>query len=270
VTYDGVNQTVFSDAYYNLTAGNSSGTKTLGGALIVANNLVINAGVTVDVSSSNDYSISVGGALENNGTFSAQDGMVTFNGSDNQIFTPGSSSYYNITLNNAGDDKLLTIASDLEIDHDLTLTDGTLDLDTNDPAISIAGDLAIADGAVWTKGSGTATFDGVTQFMSDANNTPNNLGNALINSTQMTVTTDATFTSVQISLGGKNILNTGTTMAITGALTITGELEMADGSVVDAGGDVTVAGTLDMDASLHYPTETQIFLHLQSGATIHI
>ena len=182
VTYDGVNQTVFSDAYYNLTAGNSSGTKTLGGTVTVANDLVINAGVTIDVSSSDDYSISVGGALENNGTFSAQDGMVTFNGSDNQIFTPGSSSYYNITLNNAGDDKLLTIAGDLEVDHDLTLTDGTLDLETNDPAIAIAGDLAIADGAVWTKGNGTATFDGVTQSMSDANNTPNDLGDALINS----------------------------------------------------------------------------------------
>jgi hypothetical protein len=34
-------------------------------------------------------------------------------------------------------------------------------------------------------------------------------------------------------------------------LTITGELEMADGSVVDAGGDVTVLllGTLDMDGT---------------------
>jgi len=251
VTYDGTAQTVFSDAYYNLTAGNSSGTKTLGGTVTVANDLVINAGVTIDVSSSDDYSISVGGALENNGTFSAREGTVIFNGSDNQIFTPGSSSYYNITLNNAGDDKLLTIAGDLEIDHDLTLTDGTLDLDTNDPAISIAGDLAIADGAVWTKGSGTATFDGATQSLSDANTTPNDLGGALINSTQMTVTTDAIFTSVQISSASITIVNPSISFTVNGALTITGELEMADGSVVDAGGDVTVAaaGTLDMDGT---------------------
>jgi hypothetical protein len=106
--------------------------------------------------------------------------------------------------------------------------------------------------------------------MSDANNTPNNLGNALINSTQMTVTTDATFTSVQISLGGKNILNTGTTMAITGALTITGELEMADGSVVDAGGDVTVAGTLDMDGSSRLKMEEDLSFSGVMEASIHI
>jgi hypothetical protein len=207
VIYDGVNQTVFSDVYYNLTAGGGSGIKTLGGAVAVGNDLVINAGVTVDVSSSDNYSINVGGALENNGTFSAQDGMVTFNGSDNQIFTPGSSSYYNITLNNAGDDKLLTIAGDLEIDHDLTLTDGILDLDTNDPAISVAGDLAISDGAVWTKGDGTATFDGATQSLSDANTTPNDLGDALIDCDILTVATNATVTSIQISSGSIAIIN---------------------------------------------------------------
>ena len=161
---------------------------------------------------------------------------------------------------NAGDDKLLTIASDLEIDNDLTLTDGTLDLDTNDPAISIAGDLAIADGAVWTKGSGTATFDGVTQSMSDANNTPNNLGGALINSTVMTVTTDATFTSVQISSASVTIVSSSVSFIVNGALTITGELEMADGSVVDAGGDVTVAaaGILDMDGTSRLKVEEDL------------
>jgi hypothetical protein len=256
VTYDGVDQEVLTYIYNNIVIGGSSGTKTLAGATTVNSNLTVNVGVTFDVTSSGDYSVSVGGSLENNGTFSAREGTVTFNGADDQIFTSGSSSYYNIILNNAGgDDKLLTISGNLIIDNDLTLTDGSLDFDTNDPDISIAGDLVIADGAVWTKGSGTATFDGVTQFMSDANNTPNNLGNALINSTVMTVTTDATFTSVQISLGGKNILNTGKTLAITGDLTITGELEMADSSVVDAGGDVTVSGTLDMIGSARLKME---------------
>jgi hypothetical protein len=195
VTYDGDDdQDIVADGYYNLTAG-GGGTKTLVGAVTVANDLVINDGVTVDVSSSDDYSISVGGALENNGTFSAQDGTIIFNGSDDQEFTTGGNSFHNITLNNTGgDDKTLAIVGDLVIDNNLTLTDGTLDLDTNDPAISIGGDLEIFDGAVWTKGGGTATFGGGTQSLSDANNTPNDLGDAFINSTQMTVTTDATFT----------------------------------------------------------------------------
>ena len=177
VTYDGVDQEVLTDIYNNIVIGGSSGTKTLAGAITVNSNLTVSVGVTFDVTSSGDYSVSVAGSLENNGTFSAREGTVTFNGSDDQIFTPGSSSYYNIILNNAGgDDKLLTIAGNLVINNDLTLTDGTLDFDTNDPDISIAGDLTIADAAVWTKGSGTATFNGATQSLSDGNTTPNDLG----------------------------------------------------------------------------------------------
>jgi hypothetical protein len=47
VTYDGVDQTVFSDDYYNLTAGGGSGTKTLGGAVTVAGDLTIDTDVTI-------------------------------------------------------------------------------------------------------------------------------------------------------------------------------------------------------------------------------
>jgi hypothetical protein len=250
VTYDGVNQIVFPDIYYNLTAGGGSGTKTLGGAVTVDNDLVIDAGVTFDVFSSENYSVSVGSVLENNGTFSAQEGTITFNGSYSQVFTPGSSTYYNITLNNAGDDKLLVIAGDLDIQNELTLTNGALDLDTNDPAISIGGDLAIISGTEWIKGDGTVTFDGVTQSLSDANTTPNDLGDALINSyISMTVATNVIFTSFEISSDSKSIVDSSVTLMIAGALTISGELEMADGSVVDAGGDGTVSGTLDMDGT---------------------
>jgi hypothetical protein len=47
VTYDGVDQVVFSDDYYNLTAGGGSGTKTLGGAVTVAGDLTIDTDVTI-------------------------------------------------------------------------------------------------------------------------------------------------------------------------------------------------------------------------------
>ena len=80
--------------------GGASGTKTLAGATTVNSNLTVYVGVTFDVTSSGDYSVCVGGSLENNGTFSAREGTVTFNGADDQIFTSGSSYYYNIILNN--------------------------------------------------------------------------------------------------------------------------------------------------------------------------
>ncbi|MDP6143997.1 MAG: hypothetical protein QGF49_07615, partial [Candidatus Marinimicrobia bacterium] len=61
--------------------------------------------------------------------------------------------------------------------------------------------------------------------------------------------TNVTVTSFEISSGSITIINPSIPFTVNGVLTITGELEMADASVVDAGGDVTVAaaGRLDMD-----------------------
>ena len=60
------------------------------------------------------------------------------------------------------------------------LTAGTLDLSTSNPTISIGGNLTIANGAVWTKGSGIVTFDGSSQTYSDNNTTKQNIGNIQI------------------------------------------------------------------------------------------
>ena len=95
------------------------------------------------------------------------------------------------------------------------------------------------------------TFDGATQLLSDANTVSNYLGDALIDCDILTVATNATVTSVQILSGTRATINPSVSFTVNGSLTITGELEMTDGSVVDAGGDVTVtaAGTLDMDGT---------------------
>ncbi|MDP6143953.1 MAG: hypothetical protein QGF49_07375, partial [Candidatus Marinimicrobia bacterium] len=50
-------------------------------------------------------------------------------------------------------------------------------------------------------------------------------------------------------------------MAITGALTITGELEMDGTSIVDANGGVTVSGTLNMDGSSRLKMEGDLTLN---------
>ncbi|SVD92107.1 uncharacterized protein METZ01_LOCUS444961, partial [marine metagenome] len=151
VTYDGTAQTVFADTYFDLTVATGN-TKTLGGNLVIANDLTIDAGVTLDVSGS-DYNINIARHFINSGTFTMQEGLVTFDGNDHQTLTSGGSSFYAITFNNGGGSgKKLIIDGTLTLANNLTITAGTLDLDTNDPNISIAGDLAIADGAVWTKG----------------------------------------------------------------------------------------------------------------------
>lgn len=64
--------------YTNLTIA-GSGTKTLGGSILVSNDLIINAGTGLDASTSN-YSITLGGNMTNNGTFVPRSATVIFNG----------------------------------------------------------------------------------------------------------------------------------------------------------------------------------------------
>jgi hypothetical protein len=179
VTYDGTAQTIFADTYYDLTVATGN-TKTLGGNLIVARDLTIDAGVTLDVSG-NDYSINVARHFANSGTFTMQEGLVTFDGTDDQALTSGGSSFFAIIFNTGGAaTKKLSVNGTLTMTNNLTITAGTLDLDSLDPNVNIAGDVSIANNAIWTSGSGTLTFNGTAQTFEDLNGSPNNLGNISI------------------------------------------------------------------------------------------
>ena len=110
--YDGVDQTVFSDVYYSLTAGGGSGIKTLGGDVTVSgdftvdtlvttamggNNLTVTnatdidgtvavAGdtLTLDGTSDIDGTITIStGIVDANGAFDANSGFVTFTDAGN-------------------------------------------------------------------------------------------------------------------------------------------------------------------------------------------
>ena len=74
----------------------------------------------------------------------------------------------------------------------------------------------------------------------------------------LNVTTDVEVDDLTIESGDKMILSTGITLTVNGNVVITGELEMADGSIVDAGGGVTVIGTLDMDGSSRLKMEQEL------------
>lgn len=91
-------------SFYNLTV---QGIITLQDALFVTNALTINSGKTLDVSSSN-YAVSVAGNWSNSGTFTAQNGTVTLNGTNQTI--SGSTTFYTFVKTTAGT---------------LTITDGT-------------------------------------------------------------------------------------------------------------------------------------------------
>ena len=176
VIYDGGNQDIFADTYYDLTAGGTA-TKELAGAVVVERDLTIEAGVTLDVTGT-DYALSIKRTFTNAGTFTARDGTVTFNGTDHQDLTSNASAFNNLAFAGAAG-KTLTIRDDLDINGNLTITSGAFSI-LGAINVTLAGDLTIDTGAFWTKGDGTLTFDGTTQALSDGNVTPQNLGNISI------------------------------------------------------------------------------------------
>lgn len=110
------------------------------------------------------------------------------NGTTSQTVTSGGQSFNSLTLNNTGsagtsnDD---VIPSDtLTISGNLTVTQGEFKLSTNNPNVSIAGNVSIASAGIVTKGTGTWTFNGTTAATyTDLTATPQNLGIVSINKT---------------------------------------------------------------------------------------
>ena len=135
-------------SYGNLTlsTGASATTKTLAGAITVNGNLSINASTTLDASASN-YAINVLGNWVNNGTLTARNGTVTFNGTAAQsIGGTSNTSFYNINTTNSSANVTLAIAE--TVSNNLSITTGTLDCSTNQ----------ITGNATGTFTMGSATF----------------------------------------------------------------------------------------------------------------
>jgi fibronectin-binding autotransporter adhesin len=145
-------------SFYNVTINISGGALvTLGGNLIVSNNLTINnpSSTTSLNATNNGYSISIGGNLnaQSNTSFLPGNSTVIFNGNGNQTALLGSGTtgqtqnvFYNLTINNTGGNiQLLT--NNFWVTNNLVLTTGNVNLN----------DLTL------TLGKSTATLGVLTQ-----------------------------------------------------------------------------------------------------------
>ncbi len=95
-------QTVIGTTYVNLTIDDSGQIATLGNSTTVNGNVLINSG-TLDVSSSSNFPLVVKGNWTNNGTFSAQNGLVTLSGAAQQTLSgtmTSGSAFYDLTITN--------------------------------------------------------------------------------------------------------------------------------------------------------------------------
>jgi len=226
IDYSGSSQTVATlnsaQKYGNLlTSG--SGTKTLAGNISVATLVSIGAGTTLDASATN-FNINDAGNWTNNGTFTPRSATVTFDGNSGTQTLTGNTTFFNLTLNNAGATTAFG-ATSTTIGNNLVTSGGTMD-----------------------GGTSTITFTGGAGSISGANT--KNFNNLVINAGA--VITNTTGGNTNIS---NDYTNNGT-FTQAAALTTTFNTG-ADGSHSFSGngtttfGNFTINGSNTVDAGSH-------------------
>lgn len=102
VTFNGTTQSIIKTTgeVFNNVVLSGTGAKILGGNLTTNGSLTINSGATFDVSASN-YAVNVRRNWINNGTFNAQNGIVTFNGSVAQTLSGTATTFNQLDINNS-------------------------------------------------------------------------------------------------------------------------------------------------------------------------
>ncbi len=98
--------------------------------------------------------------LASAGAFTAGTSTVEFTDND-ATFTPGTSAYNDVTVNLTNGAQTLTLGSALDVDGDLTVTVGELDVSASNYAVNVGGDFE--NRQIFTARSGAVTFDGTGQ-----------------------------------------------------------------------------------------------------------
>ena len=107
--------------------------------------------------------VNVSGTFDSTGAgiFTKGNSVITLNGTMDQDLLPDNENFYDLTINNTGSSGSndVIIVGTLDIDNDITLTDGDLDQGTNSVGIFVFGDWTTTNGTL-TTGTSTVTFDG--------------------------------------------------------------------------------------------------------------
>jgi hypothetical protein len=195
VTFDGTGTVNSNEAFYRVTVNASGGTVTLGAALDADGLITITDGA-LDVSASN-YSITAanGWTDTGSGTFTERAGAVTFDGTGS---INSNDAFNNLVINASG--KIVSLTGNLNVDGDLTITLGSLSPDSY--TITVGGSWTKVDGATFTAGTSTVTFDDVSKTS--------------------VVDGDTSFNSFTSTTAGKNITFTAGDTQTIASLTLTG------------------------------------------------
>ena len=137
------------------------------------------------------------------------------------VTMPSGITYYNLTLNKASN--TFVAPASIGITNNLNVTAGTLDLETNDPALTVAGTVTIA-GTVSASSTSNLTLN--SDFTNNGTFTPNS-GTVILapssSAIQILGTSGTTFYNLTSTSAGKTIkIKNGNTMTINNQITLTG------------------------------------------------
>jgi hypothetical protein len=221
--------TAAGNDFYTVVIDKSAGTVSLADDILILGNFTISKG-SFDAGS---LDMTVYQNWSNSGTFSSGTGTVTFDAPDlgSYDISSGGSSFNHVTINSANENNVHQLADAMDIDGDLTITQGTINANGYD--ISIAGNLDINTiFGNFTAGTGTLTIDGSTDQTVDPGNVTFN--NFTINKSAGTATlidalvatgnfaiSNGTFNSAALDINvGGNWNNSGTWSQSGGTVTL--------------------------------------------------
>jgi len=195
--------------------------------------------------------------LDAPGIFNESTSTLTFDAASGteDLITDGSGDLYNLVINDSGGSLVVEVEDPLSVLNNLTITNGTLDVKTENNQINVGGNWTNDD--TFLERSGTIVFDGATDATLDsgcANEdtcTNENFYNLIINKAK-----DAQVTLANTNLRVTNIINVITGWLIQGAQNVRAEGSTAV-NINDYGrwsntstGDLTLGGNLINDGNL--------------------
>ncbi|MDP4210414.1 MAG: hypothetical protein Q8928_16505 [Bacteroidota bacterium] len=176
IVIDGVNQTINTCNFNNLTI-NNTGIASFNGNLNLYGNLLVNGTAKLDA---NVYSLNIDGNFINNGLFTQSTGTTTFDGTGKQqLSTTLSSNFFNLVINKpnvTADAQTVLANTNIAVTNNTTITYNAGILDLNSYKASFGGNLDVYYNALGTNlisGNSDIFFNGdVAQAIYTQNSVP--------------------------------------------------------------------------------------------------
>jgi trimeric autotransporter adhesin len=229
----------------NVVIANVANDPVLGSAA-TTNNLTINTGAVLTL---NGQNLTVTGTYSNSGTLQlngnettvsltndSDSGLTKFVVSTGTITIKDLSPYYNVEFDSnasGAGDAVFTLPAAIDVNNNLALTDGALDVSASNYQITVGGSWQNPNNKTFEKRSGTVTFDGVNQSLGAGtfyNLTTSGTGTKTLNGTVTVENTLTTGTDTTFALGS-NTLNIGSANTGTGSWTNNATFTKGTGTV---------------------------------------